>query len=238
MYLVLISLSTNLVKQLEQITKHPPGEKRCEFKSHCGLIFYYCSWYILSLDDEEIFNPSCDKKSTKIRKKNENTDQNYYCYCFTLLRFFTSALADSFSPEFEWQRVTSALFCSLAYFNDAVVWMVSTCPLISKSSSPCTTLLVTALSTPITIGITITFMFPSFFSSLARSRYLSLFSLSFSFTLWSAGMAKFTTRQVRFFLLTITRFGCLAEIKWSIFISKSQRSFCISIIIFYCCCCC
>ena len=41
-------------------------------------------------------------------------------------------------------------------------------------------------------------MFHSFFSSLSRSWYLSLFSLSFSFTLWSAGTAKSTIRQVLF----------------------------------------
>ena len=61
-----------------------------------------------------------------------------------------------------------------------------------------------------------------FFSSLARSRYLSLFSFSFSFTLWSAGTAKFTISQVLFCLLTITRYGRLAEIKWSFCILKSQ----------------
>ena len=51
-------------------------------------------------------------------------------------------------------------------------------------------------STPTAIDITVTFMFHSlFFSSLARSRYVSLFSLFFIFTLWSARMAKFTIRQ-------------------------------------------
>ena len=42
---------------------------------------------------------------------------------------------------------------------------------------------------PIIIGINVTFMFHSFFNSLARSRYLSFFSLSFNFTLWSARIA-------------------------------------------------
>ena len=120
------------------------------------------------------------------------------------------------------------LLSILANLNNAVVWMVSTHPLISKSSSPCTSSLVTVLSVPITIGITIVYMFHSFFSSLARSRYLSLFSLSFSFTLWSAGMAKSTIWQVLFFFFTITRSGCLAMIGWSVCISKSQRILCIS----------
>ena len=45
-------------------------------------------------------------------------------------------------------------------------------------------------------GITVTFMFHSFFISLERSQYLSFFSLSFNFTLLSAGTAKCTIQQV------------------------------------------
>ena len=68
------------------------------------------------------------------------------------------------------------------------------------SSSRCPNPLVIELSALITIGITVTFIFHTFFfSSLARSRYFSHFSLSFSFTLWSAGTAKSTIRQVLFF---------------------------------------
>ena len=43
-----------------------------------------------------------------------------------------------------------------------------------------------------------------FFSSLARSRYLSFFSLSFSLALWSTGTTKYTIRQLPFSLLIIT----------------------------------
>ena len=56
--------------------------------------------------------------------------------------------------------------------------------------------LVTVPKAPITNGIIVTFMFHSFFNSLARSMYLSLFSHSFSFILWSAGTAKSTIWQV------------------------------------------
>ena len=105
--------------------------------------------------------------------------------------------------------------------------MVSTRPFISKSSSPCTNPLVIVQRTFI-IGIAVTFMFYSFFNSLARSRYLFFFSLSFNLTLWSAGTAKFTIRQVLFFLLIITRSGRLAEVRWSVCISKSLRRLCVS----------
>ena len=53
--------------------------------------------------------------------------------------------------------------------------MVSTRRLISKSSSICTNPLVTVPSASVRIGITVTFMFHSFFSSQARSRYLTLY---------------------------------------------------------------
>ena len=70
-------------------------------------------------------------------------------------------------------------------------------------------------------------MFHSFFSSLARSSYLSFFSHSFCFILWSAGTAKSTILQVLFFLLLIIiKSGLLAGIRWSVCILKSHRSLC------------
>ena len=134
--------------------------------------------------------------------------------------FFTSANTDSISLRFEWQQVSRTLLNILADLNNAVVWMVSTHSFISKSSSPCINPLVTVPRAPITIGIIIIFIFHSFYNSQARSRYLSLFALSFSFTLWSAGTAKFTILQVFFLLLIIIRCGHLVETRWSICISK------------------
>ena len=136
---------------------------------------------------------------------------------------FHKSLRDSKSLQ-----VSITLLCILADLNNAVVWMTSTRPLISKSSCHCTNLLLTVPRAPITIGITVTFMFHSFFNSLARSRYLYFFSLSFTFTLWSAGTAKYTILQVLFFLLIIIRSGRLGEIRWSVCILKSQRSLCVS----------
>ena len=96
-------------------------------------------------------------------------------------------------------QVYRTLLRILADLNNAVVWMVSTRPLISKSFSPCINPLVTVSRAPITIGITVTFMFHPFFHCLARSRYLSFFLLSFNFTQWSAGTAKSTFQKVLFF---------------------------------------
>ena len=73
---------------------------------------------------------------------------------------------------------------------------------------------------PTIIGITVTFMFHNFFSSLIRSKYLSfcfLFSfLSFVFPLRSTGTAKSTNCQVLIFLLINTQSGLLAGIGWSV----------------------
>ena len=70
--------------------------------------------------------------------------------------------------------------------------MVSTRPLTSKSSSLFNNPLDTLPKAPITIAIIVTFMFYSFFNSLAMLMYVSFFSHSFSFILWSAETAEFT----------------------------------------------
>ena len=58
---------------------------------------------------------------------------------------------------------------------------------LPKNLRPFKNHLVTVPKAPITIGINVTFMYYNFFNSLTRSSYLSLFSHSFSFILWSAG---------------------------------------------------
>ena len=82
-------------------------------------------------------------------------------------------------------------------------------------------------SVQIKIGITITFMAPwfVFFSSLAKFLYLSGFSLSFIFPLWSTGTAKSIILHVFFsfyFLLAISTSDCLVDIRLSVYISKSS----------------
>ena len=154
------------------------------------------------------------------------SDLVFWIYYFPLCKFFTPALAHIFSLE-KSPQISRTQLSILADLNNTGVWMVSTRPLISNPFNLCTNPLVTAPRTPIRIGITVTFMFHSFSYPLARSRYLSFFSFSFNFTLWSAGAVKFTIQLVLILLLTITSSGRLAEIKCSICISKSQRSFCV-----------
>ena len=118
---------------------------------------------------------------------------------FTILQFFISVLADGFSLEFERQQVSSSLQDSSQDSGRS-----------SKSSGPFNNPLVIVPKALIIIGTIVTFMFHSFFNSLARSTYLSFFSHSFRFILWSAGTAKSTILQILFFLLIIIKSGLLA----------------------------
>ena len=101
----------------------------------------------------------------------------------------------------------------LAVLNNVVVWIVSTRPPTSKSSSHFSNPLFTVPNAPITISIIVTWMFHSFFNSLVRSSYLSFFSNYFSFILWSAGTAKSTILQILFFLLIFIRSSLQADIR-------------------------
>ena len=132
---------------------------------------------------------------------------------------FHWSLSDSKSPQ-----VSTTRLRILAVLSNAVIKKVSTRLPTSMSSRPFNNPLVIVPNAPITTGKIVTFMFHSFFNSLARSRYLSFFSPSFRFILWSAGTAKSTILQILFFLLIIIRYGLLAGIRWSVCMLKSHRS--------------
>ena len=112
---------------------------------------------------------------------------------------FHWSLSDSNSPQVSRTRLRI-----LAVLSNAVIWIVSTRPLTSKSSGPFNNPLDIVAKVPITIGIIVTLIFLCFFDSLARLRYLSLFSHSYSFTLWSARIATSTILQVLFLRITST----------------------------------
>ena len=96
-------------------------------------------------------------------------------------------------------QVSRTCLSILAVLSNTVVWIVFARLPTSKSSRPFNNPLVTVPNAPITIDTIVTFMFHSFLNSLARSRYLSFFSLSFRFILWSAGTAKSTILQILFY---------------------------------------
>ena len=104
------------------------------------------------------------------------------------------SLSDNKSPQ-----LSNTLLSILVDFHNVVIWMVSTRPHISESCSSFINPLVTIPTASIIIDITVTFLFHNFFNSLTSSKYLSFFSLSFNFTLWSAETAKSTILQVLFF---------------------------------------
>ena len=158
---------------------------------------------------------------------------------------FHWSLSGSKSPQ-----VSRIYLSFLADLYNAVFWMVSTRHYFTKSSSPCTKPSVNVLSTLITIGIAVSFMIHSFFSSLARSRYLSLFSLFFIFTLWSAGTTKSTIQQVLFVFCWLSLVLVVLSRINDLFVSQNPREFCESHFLrrilgyynndnyYYCCCCC
>ena len=89
---------------------------------------------------------------------------------------FHWSLSDSKSPQVSW-----TLLSILAVLNNAVIWIVSTRPSTSKSTSPFYNPFVTVLRAPITIGTIITFMFHSFFQFSNKVAVLILLFTFFQF---------------------------------------------------------
>ena len=134
---------------------------------------------------------------------------------------FHWSLSDSKSPQ-----VSRTLLRILAILNNVVLWIVSTHPPTSKSSSPFSKPLVTVPNVPITIGIIVTSMFHSFFQFPSKVKVLILLFIFFQFysvVSWDSNVDNFASSL---FLLIIIRSGLLAEIRWSACMSKSHRSLC------------
>ena len=100
--------------------------------------------------------------------------------------------------------------------------MVSVRTLIFFSFSLFFKPLVNVPSEPHTIGITITFIFHSIFSSQISLIYLTVFSLHFNFSLWFVGYCKIYY-LTNYCFLVITKSGLLAGIRWSICIWKTRE---------------
>ena len=89
---------------------------------------------------------------------------------------FHWSLSDSKSPQ-----ISRTLLSILPVLNSTVVWMVSTRPQTSKSSSPFNNPLVTEPKAPITIGTIVTSMFHSFFLYPCKIEVLVLLFTFFQF---------------------------------------------------------
>ena len=84
-------------------------------------------------------------------------------------------------------QMSKTLLSILTDLSNVVVWMVSARPPIFNSSSPLIKSLGIVPSEPTTMGIAVIFMFQNFFSSLTRSKYLSLFSFVNYPWVWFSG---------------------------------------------------
>ena len=107
--------------------------------------------------------------------------------------------------------------------------MVSTRSTTSKSSRPFNNPLVTVPKPPITIGIIITCMFHRFFQFPSKVEVFILLITFFQFYSMVSRDTKVDnfSNSLFFFLLIIIRSGLLAEIWWSVCMSKSHRSLCV-----------
>ena len=137
---------------------------------------------------------------------------------------FHRSLSNNRSPQ-----VSRTLLSILTVLNNVVVWMVSTRPLIYKSSSPVDNRFVTLPKAPITIGITVTFMFHIFLQFPSKAQVLVFLFVFFQFYSVASRDSKDHNFPRVFFLLLLIFIwsGRLTEIRGSVCMSKSHRSLCL-----------
>ena len=104
--------------------------------------------------------------------------------------------------------------------------MVSRRPPTSKSSSLFNNPFVTVPKAPIIISIIVTFMYHTF--PCKTEVLILLFTVFQFYSGVNREESKVNNFANSFFLLDIIRSGLLAEIRWSISMSKSHRSLCVS----------
>ena len=136
---------------------------------------------------------------------------------------FHWSLSDSKSPQ-----VSRTLLSILAVLNNAVVWMASTRPPTSKSSSPFSIPLVTTPNAPNAISVIVACMFRSFFQFPSKVEVLILLFTFFQFYSVVSRDSKVDNFASSLFLLIIIKSGLLAEIRWSVCMPKSPRGLCVS----------
>ena len=108
-------------------------------------------------------------------------------------------------------QVSRTLLSILDNLNNAVVWMVFSCPFISMFSSPLINPLVTVPKTSIIIGINVTFMFHSFFQFSSKV-FIFLFTSFYFYSVVSRD-SKVHNFANSHFLLIIIKSSRLGKIK-------------------------
>ena len=193
----------------------------CSFYKISGTISGPWNWYQLNLHQIQLI-------STSLMLYSFFQFSSQVQLLFTLLEVshqywlmvFHWSMSDSKSPQ-----VSRTLLSIMAHLRYAVIWIVSTRLPSSKSSRPFNNPLVIVSKAPITIGTLVPFMFNSFFLQ-GRGTYTSFHILS---VLFCGQPGQRTLQFCKFFFLLITiRSGLLAEIRWSMCMSKSHRSLCVS----------
>ena len=130
----------------------------------------------------------------------------------------------------KYHQVFWTLLSILVNLNNDVVLIISTRSLLYKSCCPCTSLwwqyrarILHLLSQLPSCSIVI------FFSYFARSTYLSLFKFFLQYypVVRRNGKIQYLANSL-FFFLNVTTSNRLAEIRWYVCISKSNRMLCIS----------
>ena len=118
------------------------------------------------------------------------------------------SLSDSKSSQ-----VSRTLLSILVDLTNAIVWMASTCPRISKSSSPSINPLGIVPRAPTITGITVFFMFHSFFRLSSKVQVLTFLIAFFQFYIVVClGHKVHLSTSSFFFFFTITRSGRLTEV--------------------------
>ena len=122
-------------------------------------------------------------------------------------------------------RVSRILLNILSDLNNAVVWMVSTHPLISKSTSPFNNLRVNVLRTPVTIGH---FHVPKFFQFPNKVKLFIFLYTIFQFYSMVNRDSKVHNSASSLVFADYHKVWWFGRDRWSLCTSKSERSFCVS----------
>ena len=131
--------------------------------------------------------------------------------------YFRWSLSDNKSPQ-----VSRTLHSIQAYCNKAVVWMVLTRPLISKSSRNFYIPSVTLQKASITIGTKITLWTTVFFQFPRKVKEYVLIFIFFQFYSMVTRVIKVQNFASSLFFVDDNQPGLLAKIRWSVCMSKSH----------------